>query len=511
MKRWKKLFALMAAMIMVIAMAVPVSVGAAGTNSVTITANDTAEHTYNAYQIFSGTLSSDGKTLSDIQWGSGVDTSSSIGGYTLIEALKNDSTIGTDMASVTTAADVVAVLETYSNGSDKLEAFAAVVALYLDSAAGSGTGTGTVTIDGLDAGYYLITDTVVSGSGATSSAILQVLGNVTMTSKSDLPTVTKTAGTETASIGDTITYTITGELSSTFPGSYSPYVYTLTDTMASCLDLVYTYPSGDASQVTGGVTVMMGSTDVTSYFTITYDTTDHILTLACADLTQIPNIDADSVFTITYDATVNSSLSGGDIENTVQLVTSEATTPEIEETVYSFALSIDKVDGETGNAITTGATFVLKNAAGEYLQVDANNKVSGWTTDSASASALTTDANGNIVVYGLAEGTYYLEETVAPEGYNALSADLTIVIAATVDSSTGELETYTISVDGGTALSGTESSGNYVLSMEVENNAGATMPTTGGIGTTIFYVAGAVLVIGAAVLLITKRRMRAEE
>lgn len=270
MKRLKKLLAVLVTMITVIAMAVPVSVSADDTYSVTITANDEGTHTYSAYQIFSGTLSENGSTLSDIVWGSGVD-STAISDF--IAALKADPTIGTDMTDVSTAADVAAVLADYDTDSDKLKAFAAVVRRYLTaSPTASETGEGAVTISGLSAGYYLITDSLDSGSGAESATILEVVGDVKITSKSDLPSVTKEAGTETAAIGDTISYTITGTLSSTFANYLSggsAYSYTLTDTMADCLDLVYT-EGGTAGTVVSGVTVMMDGTNVTGSFTITY-------------------------------------------------------------------------------------------------------------------------------------------------------------------------------------------------------------------------------------------------
>ncbi|MCD7882409.1 MAG: isopeptide-forming domain-containing fimbrial protein [Lachnospiraceae bacterium] len=516
MKRLKKKFlAVLVTMITVIAMMVPVSVSAADTYTVTITANDTGTHTYSVYQIFSGTLSSDGVTLSDVEWGSAV-TSVNNGAATLIAALKADSTLSSIMANVKTAADVSDALDAYDNNSAVVKAFAAVVKTFLTensvTATQTATGSGTVSFSGLSAGYYLILDSLDSGTGAESATMVQVIGNVAIQSKSDLPTVTKEAGEETAEIGDTIFYTITGTLSSNFATyltAQTAYSYTLTDTMDSCLDLEYTPSTSNEKQVKGGVTVELDGVDVTSYFTIEYE--NHVLTLTCTDITQIPNISADSVFTITYNATVNSSLTGGNIKNTVQLVTTEATTPEIEETVYTFALDITKIDGDT-NEVLEGATFVLKNAAGQYLQVDASNKVYKWVYDEEDASPLTTDATGKIAVYGLDEGTYYLEETVAPTGYNALENDLTIVISATVNQSTGKLESYTISVDGGYAASGAQdANGNYVLSMEVENNQGATLPSTGGIGTTLLYVCGSILGLAIVILLITKIRMKVED
>ncbi len=144
------------------------------------------------------------------------------------------------------------------------------------------------------------------------------------------------------------------------------------------------------------------------------------------------------------------------------------------------------------------------------------NKITGWTTDEAEATTLTSDVNGNFVVIGLDEGTYYLKETKAPSGYNLLSSPITVIINATDvhnleydgTNASSELTGIEITVNGNTTSGDTDSG---IVSAKVENNSGSVLPETGGIGTTIFYVGGAIIVVGAVILLIVKRRMRTAE
>ena len=144
------------------------------------------------------------------------------------------------------------------------------------------------------------------------------------------------------------------------------------------------------------------------------------------------------------------------------------------------------------------------------MQIGTDNKVSGWTTQESSASTLTSDSSGQFSIIGLDAGTYYLEETAAPDGYNRLSAPVTIVITAEYKDTDGDGVKDTIDTLSATAdsedLATSISEG--TVSATVENKSGATLPGTGGIGTTLFYIIGSVMILAAAVLLITKRRMR---
>ena len=135
---------------------------------------------------------------------------------------------------------------------------------------------------------------------------------------------------------------------------------------------------------------------------------------------------------------------------------------------------------------------------------NAEYKLTGWTATESDATKVKTPANGNIKFEGLDAGTYYLEETDAPEGYNTLTAPIEVIIERTLPKDSAEAAAF-----GGQAIKygqTKDTTGTDHL-VPVENNRGTTLPGTGGIGTTIFYVIGGGLMVAAAILLITKKRM----
>ncbi|MDD6023112.1 MAG: SpaA isopeptide-forming pilin-related protein, partial [Oscillospiraceae bacterium] len=183
--------------------------------------------------------------------------------------------------------------------------------------------------------------------------------------------------------------------------------------------------------------------------------------------------------------------------------------------VYDFDIVVDKYTGDeaTGTRLS-GAKFVLLNSDKskyyyyneETKKVEWNALGAGETLENVLATGyqgntkiteVTTDNNGAAKFQGLDSGTYYLHETEAPAGYNLLKGDVTVTITATYN-------------DDGTLASSSATStnnGQYQQTQKVENKSGTELPSTGGMGTTIFYVLGSILVVGAAVVLITKKRM----
>ena len=150
------------------------------------------------------------------------------------------------------------------------------------------------------------------------------------------------------------------------------------------------------------------------------------------------------------------------------------------------------------------AQFVLYRLNGttkEYVVADSSNKVTGWTENTydsnltPKATVFTTPENGTFTISGLDAGTYYLEEIKAPAGYNMLKEPIEIVITASIDQATGA-GTATVTYN-------KTSTGD----VKVENQTGTELPSTGGIGTTIFYIVGSLLAVGAVILLVTKKRM----
>lgn len=185
MKTIKRLFALMTALVLMLALsAVAFAADPAG-YTITITSSASG-HTYEAYQIFTGDLS-DG-VLSNVQWGSGVDSAA------LLTALKADAALGARFKDCTTAADVAKAMDGIGNDSAEAQAFSQVVGSHLTSVAASSTAvTGGYTISGLAAGYYLVKDQAGSQTGddAYTRFILEVVGNVTAAPKGTVPTVVK--------------------------------------------------------------------------------------------------------------------------------------------------------------------------------------------------------------------------------------------------------------------------------------------------------------------------------
>lgn len=472
-------------------------------------------HTYGAYQIFKGDL--DGNTLSNIEWGTGVDTT------TVVADLKADETIGSLFTADTyTAAEIAKILEGLSNDSAQIDAFAQVIGNNLATASKTVASSDSSTvIEGLDAGYYLIKDTAtVSGEDAATKFIIRIVKNATATPKSSVPTVEKKLQDDDDNvadqwqdvadydIGDSVPFKLTGTLPSTL-ADYDTYKYVFHDTLSDGL----TYNSD--------VMVTLDGQDVTASFTVT--SSGNSLTISSDDVKAL-GVTAASEIVVTYTATLNENavvgLSGNPNEVYLEFSNNPndggsgetGSTPTDQVVVFTYELDVLKVDGEDTTTVLKDAEFKLSKD-GKWLVVEeVEGKglvVSEWVDDEAAASTLVTGEDGKIAIVGLDEGTYSLKETKAPTGYNLLSAPISLVIEAsdvhtlpyTGSNASDELTAITLN-----GVSGDTTSG--AVSTTVENNKGSVLPETGGIGTTIFYVCGGIIVAAAAVLLIVKLRKR---
>ncbi|MDD6876564.1 MAG: SpaH/EbpB family LPXTG-anchored major pilin, partial [Clostridiaceae bacterium] len=265
-------------------------------------------------------------------------------------------------------------------------------------------------------------------------------------------------------------------------------------------------------------------------FTISH--TNGTLTVSCNDLKKITNvtIDKDSKIVVRYTAKLLSTAEIGRPGNSNKVyleysnnpnqtgtgTTETGNTPPDEVLVFTYELDVTKVDGQNADTKLSGAEFVLLNSDktkvakvvdGKFVEwLDIPEAVDGKVTY-PDGSKLTSGTDGKFAVAGLDAGTYYLVETKAPAGYNLLKNPIKVTIAATLDKSENNpaLTALTISVDDGTAENGNLETG--AVATNVKNNQGATLPETGGAGTTAFYIIGGCLVLAAAVLLVTKKRM----
>ena len=280
----------------------------------------------------------------------------------------------------------------------------------------------------------------------------------------------------------------------------------------------------------------------TNSFTIAIDDLKTLM-VTTAGGQQIPATNYDYIV-IFYDAVLNANAEIGlpGNENTAYLEFSNnpngdgaGRTEDDKVIVFTYELDGTKVDGETQAALQN-AQFVLLNGAKSEAAMVVDGKVTGWVkvdTDAAAGDVempgtyeewverygdqnviLTSDENGLFNIAGLDDGTYFLREIQAPNGYNLLENDVKLVITATTangqdwnGNAADALRGLTIAVNDGEPQPGNTETG--IVEVTVENNRGATLPETGGMGTTLFYIIGGLLVVGAGILLVVRIRMKA--
>ena len=510
MKHIKKLASLLLVLVMVFALA---TTAFAEETTYSITINNSAkDHTYEAYQIFTGDLS--GTTLSNIVWGSGVSE-----------------------AGQTALGDAAAKAETLKTEADA-KAFAKAVAPYLTTAAGSANTVtdGKYVISGLAAGYYLVKDQDGSLTGDNDSYteyIIQVVGNVTATPKSDVPEVqkkvkdindstdtTKTDWQDSADydIGDSIPFQLKATLADNV-SSYTTYKVVFHDTLSKGL----TY-NNDAKVYIDG-TETNGFT-VTA--TVNADGTT-TLTVSCDDVKALNAVNSSAI-TVEYTAKLNENAVLGSAGNPNEVYLEYSNNPNKSENgnnetgetpkdvviVFTYKTIINKVDSE--NKPLTGAAFKL-----EKLIKGKDGAADTWTT----VKEFTVDETTTSFTFsGLDDGQYKLTETKTPVGYNTIDP-IYFVIEATHDETADAptlktLNAYLTDANGnkqtemkdGESVNidlGTVDLTAGSITTTVVNKSGSKLPSTGGIGTTIFYVLGGVLVLAAVVLLVTKKRMSGAE
>lgn len=356
--------------------------------------------------------------------------------------------------------------------------------------------TTTVSFNDLDLGYYLVDTTL-----GTLCSLDTTNPNVVMEEKNEVPTNVKNVqedstgawgATNDADIGQVVNFksTITAQ-----PGAEN---YVFHDSMSAGLTYtgdakIYTDEAMTQELATANYTVN-ATPDDSDTFDITF-TQDYLNTIT-----------AETKLYVKYSATLNASANVGNDGNPNESKLSYgeinketgkpgSTTPPSETKTYTWDVDVFKytMNGETEKALA-GATFTLsKNADGSNpiaLVSEGNNVYRvAKTNENDTVTEITTDATGKFTIKGLDADTYYLTETAAPAGYNKLAAPVTIVI--------GE----------NGVVNGTTEAPQGVDEVKVLNQSGTELPSTGGIGTTIFYIVGGVLVVGAVVLLVTKKRM----
>lgn len=544
MKTVKRLFMLMLALIMVFSMSVTVmaeetkyTISIYGSTSAS--AESAKGHTYEAYQILTGTVDPDIAAnpgdavvkLADVDWGAHIKSDE------LLEALKADATFGEGAAnlfsSVTTADGFVEVIGSSSFHDTLKNRLAHVLSKNIDKT----TPTDVTTEPGppytleVPAGYYLIMDKDRSLEGMTdkdyTDIILEVSRNVNIHHKGSVPTVTKTVSEQNnaydkiidAALETVYYYKLVGTLPSDFD-KYDQYSYQFVDTLSAGIDYVgiekiyAVYNNGNELALTP-------SNKDTGY----YDETNRKLTITFDNLkhdNNMHNFAPGNQIIVIYKAKLNPAavVAGEGNNNTVHLVysndpqgTGTGITKDDNTTVYTFAIKVVKYDGADPTKFLKDVTFILyRNIQGtpEYAKVDENGKITAWTADESQATVLKTSSEGEFVVHGLDSGKkYYLKELSTNEGYNTIEDPIEFQLTPVKEGEaiTG-LQVTPSSYYNSLPNSYTEDGNMLGVTMKIPNNQGVQLPSTGGMGTTVLYAAGAILVVGAVVLLITKKRMK---
>lgn len=528
MNKTNKLLSLLLVLTIVFSLSVT-ALAADTTYTITVNGSGTvADHTFEAYQIFKGDLyapetnegGNTSKILSNIVWGDGVDTSKD----------------GFDAAFPVSAAATAEKLTTVADA----QAFAQKIASFLSAThrdCNTKDDSGNYQISGLPAGYYLVKDqdnTLQNTNDFYTAYLMKVVADVTASPKGSKPTLKKElrdkkdaqwdplqAGFQ---IGDQIEFRLIASVPDIGYG-YNAYSYTITDTMSSGL-------TSNVKAETDVTIKVNDNVDLSNtYYTVTATGNTFNVTVDIKAAMDAGEIAATNALYVYYTAKLNDTTKyyGTGWETNKAFLTypnnpnSESTgkTPEAEVKVVTFPTSISKIDGKT-NAPLTGAKFVLSTDPSlKIADLNLNENFEPQTTDklialhstNATAPYLVASPEmiaakdhityvieaGDTTIAGLGEKSYYLYEIKAPSGYNLLpeATKFTLHLRA-ADISTAQGMPY---------LTLGESTVEHPLALTIANNAGATLPETGGIGTTLFYVIGALLVVGAGVLLVTKKRM----
>lgn len=514
-------------------------------------------HAYTAYQILSGTQATSGGALGDAAWGSGINDAA------FLKALKADTTIGKYFANVT---DAKGFAEALSN-IDNFPADGANTRLVAKIAMKNTKGTGTALAAGgstqLDKGYYLIVDSTTDGQTVYNPAVLAITSDIEIEDKTDVPTLEKKvqenkkdATDDTAygskfndvadyNIGDEVPFHLIGSVPDM--SQYETYTYKFTDTFDKGFDAVNTsnvkvYLSNDKKLDLEGESV---DTDITSYFSGTNGSiqytpateaqgetagTKATLTVSTKDLKKAATYSKEQpqYVIVSYTAKLNANAKIGLPGNVNEAYLTYSNkpdqsgqgenqptgnTPEDKVIVFTYGLDVTKVDSKNAETKLKDAEFKLKNSDGKWATIT-DGKVTGWATTENDGSVLTSDAEGNFKVTGLDDGTYTLVETKAPAGYNLPADGFSVTLKATTandqtwnGAANKALTDLAVKVD---QTNGTGNVDTGLGAITIKNTQGSSLPSTGGMGTVLLYVAGiAVFVLAGATLVMALRRRNA--
>ena len=505
MKHARKLASLLLALVMVFALATTafaqdVTV-TGGTGSITIS-NAAKGETYTIYKLFDATVSADNNSIA--YTGTIPD-----GLKTYFTADKNGYISATDEAK---------------DGANMSEGLKAALKEWTTTAEPAATATSdgsALNFNELAYGYYVVTtsqgEQVISVDSTMPNATIVDKNSSTPSGLTKTATATATGTDKSFSIGDTVTYTVrfkTSNYDGAGENAKKIVSYTIKDTLPDFLeDVKVTSIIVDND---GDETTTKDQVDVTAQFDkdkkIVIDWYDE------ANNKFLYNNGATIIITYTAVVTEKAAIDGaGNTNNvTVTWTTDDGTEPgpgkqlETDETIYTYAIALKKVN-DKGEPLP-GAVFEFPFYVKSTPDKDGAYIYAGTTAKEGLTNKITTPDDGVIVVKGVASGSYTITEFKAPDGYNKLTGSVTVTAVKTGNTSTHT--TVYLDKDGKVVDESAKVTEVKVdiatiaaTVLVVVNKAGTELPSTGGMGTTIFYVLGSALVLGAVVLLVTKKRM----
>jgi fimbrial isopeptide formation D2 family protein/LPXTG-motif cell wall-anchored protein len=533
MKFMKKMMAFVIAMVMVLAMALPAM---ADPQNVDLNINAVDGHTYTAYQLFTGDLADDGVTLSNVKWGANVASSIT---YEDADGTKTITPVVGDVVPQAVL-DYLAGLNA-KTATDPAQSTANIVDSWV-----AGTGFAiTKEAKSVLTGYYVVRDAYTNPENpqdtTISTVMAQVVGPTTLTPKagttehkkevldindttdvaldlSNLQNVdaSKWSASADHDFGDHVPFKLTTTIGSDF-AKYNSYYLAVSDNLYDGLvldqDSIKVYVDGELAvegteagqyvltktgttfkvefgKLNGNAKAAAGK-DVVVYYTATLDADSAVIgnpgnwNESFAEFSNNPNGDQ----------------------------TGTGKTPTVTAVVFTYKTVVNKIDKDKNPLV--GAEFTLtkklKDGSTAAVALIKYNKDGTVTTKTANGTSTSEGDATKFSFNGLDDGVYILTETVTPDGYNTIDP-ITFQVVATHKKTerTGDVETLEVKNEDGSAFTGliefTPVAAQGTISTDIVNQSGATLPSTGGIGTTIFYVIGGVLVVLAGIVLVTRRK-----
>lgn len=496
MKLFKKLASFILAFAMVMAIAMPSVVVAADTTYKLTLQNTVEGHTYEVYQVFSGTLSTkdNKKVLSDLKWGSGVKADA----YT--ETAKTKAETLTDEVTARAFAKELVDQKKLSAATKTVQSVA-----------------GTTEIAGLAAGYYLVKDTdrsLENKHDSYTAYILQVVGDATTSVKSDVPssekkvkdindsTDTDTTGWQDAAdwdIGDEVPFKIEG----TLPSNYDKYkTYTLKFHDKEEEGLTFKPES---------VRVYIDDVEIKTGFEVVENPNDGDTFDVVFENLKTTSATNGSKVRVEYKSALNGNAHLGKPGNNNTMYMEFSNNPNNEQggetgktpkdtvIVFTYKVSVNKVN-ENGDKLG-GADFTLE----KKVKTNTNPDEYEWKPITKVAGTVSDVFEFN----GIDDGEYRLTETKAPDNYDKLSDPIYFTVTAGhIDGADPYLDTFSGNITSGNVgeMAFTANKDTGILSTTIQNKPGSSLPETGGMGTTVLYAAGTLMILAAAAFLVMKKK-----